>query len=134
MRVQRQDIAALALFLAAAIAGAWLWTGEGPVVWLTDFAIRMNSNPLYKDFPVVAFFGYHQRKLGCFGAGNRYVYVDPNGNLHACPFCRGEVANVLEVPFPVIIEKVKSIGCHQFGNTNETPRDFRSMSAGVHKI
>ncbi len=39
MRVQRQDIAALALFLAAAIAGAWLWTGEGPVVWLTDFAM-----------------------------------------------------------------------------------------------
>lgn len=104
------------------------------VKMLTDFSIRMNSSPLYKDFPIVAFFGYHQRKLGCFGAGNRYVYVDPNGYLHACPFCRGEVANVLEVPFPAIIQKVKSIGCHQFGNTNETPRHFRNTSVGAHKI
>lgn len=39
MRLQRQDWVALALFLAVAVGGLWLWAGEGPVVWLTDFAV-----------------------------------------------------------------------------------------------
>ncbi|HEX7584635.1 MAG TPA: radical SAM protein, partial [Prolixibacteraceae bacterium] len=83
---------------------------------LSKFAIRLNTIPEFKDFPIIAFFGYHQRKLGCFGAGNRYVYVDPNGDMHACPFCRGKMGNLLEEPFDQIIEKVKVIGCHEFEN------------------
>ncbi len=39
MKLQRTDWAAFALFLAVAVGGLWLWRGEGPVVWLTDFAI-----------------------------------------------------------------------------------------------
>jgi MoaA/NifB/PqqE/SkfB family radical SAM enzyme len=88
------------------------------VKMLSEFTVRMNTDPLYKDFPIVVFFGYHQRKMGCFGAGNRYVYIDPNGNLHACPFCRGKMGNILETPFSDIIAKVKTIGCHQFENIN----------------
>ncbi|MDZ3833502.1 MAG: hypothetical protein U0S50_17045 [Sphingopyxis sp.] len=38
-RLQRQDAVALVLFLLVAVGGLWLWRGEGPVVWLTDFAI-----------------------------------------------------------------------------------------------
>jgi MoaA/NifB/PqqE/SkfB family radical SAM enzyme len=79
----------------------------------------VNAEPLYKDFPIVVFFGYHQRKLGCFGAGNRYLYIDPNGDAHACPFCRGKIDNILEMPFPDIIKKMQKIGCHQFETHNE---------------
>jgi len=39
MKLQRQDWVALALFAAVAVGGLWLWTGEGPVVWLSDFAV-----------------------------------------------------------------------------------------------
>lgn len=39
MRMARQDAIALALFGLIAAGGLWLWTGEGPVVWLTNFAI-----------------------------------------------------------------------------------------------
>lgn len=39
MKLMRQDWAALGLFAAVAIGGLWLWTGEGPVIWLTNFAI-----------------------------------------------------------------------------------------------
>lgn len=83
---------------------------------LSEFSIRMNDEPQYKDFPIVAFFGYHQRKMGCFGAGNRYIYADPNGDVHACPFCRGKMGNLLEEPFGQIIKKVKGVGCHEFQN------------------
>jgi MoaA/NifB/PqqE/SkfB family radical SAM enzyme len=81
---------------------------------LSEFSIRMNTDPIYEDYPIVTFFGYHQRKIGCFGAGNRYFYADPNGDVHACPFCRGKMGNLLEEPFDQIIGKLKRVGCHKF--------------------
>jgi hypothetical protein len=39
MRLARQDWIALAMFLTVAVVGLWLWTGQGPVVWLANFAI-----------------------------------------------------------------------------------------------
>lgn len=39
MKLQRQDGVALAAFAVIAVGGLWLWTGEGAVVWLTNFAI-----------------------------------------------------------------------------------------------
>lgn len=39
MRLQRQDAIALAAFAVVAVGGLWLWTGEGPAVWLANFAI-----------------------------------------------------------------------------------------------
>ena len=39
MRVQRQDWIALVAFAMIAFGGLWLWTGEGPAIWLADFAI-----------------------------------------------------------------------------------------------
>jgi MoaA/NifB/PqqE/SkfB family radical SAM enzyme len=83
---------------------------------LSDFAKRLNADKHYKDYPIVTFFGYHQREMGCFGAGERYVYIDPNGDVHACPFCRGRMGNLLEESFTGIIERVKTVGCHLFDN------------------
>ncbi len=39
MKLARQDAIALVLFAAIAVGGLWLWTGEGPAVWLADFAV-----------------------------------------------------------------------------------------------
>lgn len=41
MKLQRQDWIAFALFGVVAAGGLWLWlwTGEGPVVWLANAAI-----------------------------------------------------------------------------------------------
>jgi len=83
---------------------------------LSEFAKRMNADPIYQAFPIVSFIGSYQRKIGCFGGGIRYVYADPNGDVHACPFCRGKMGNLLEEPFGEIIEKLKKVGCHQFKN------------------
>ena len=75
---------------------------------LSEFATRLNTDAIYKDFPIIVFFGNYQRKSGCFGAGNRYIYVDPNGDAHACTVCRGKMGNLLEESFDKIIEKSKS--------------------------
>lgn len=81
---------------------------------LSEFTIRMNTLPEYSDFPIIAFIGDYQRRIGCFGAGVRYVYADPNGNVHACPFCRGVMGNLLQEPFDEILAKLKKTGCHLF--------------------
>jgi len=81
---------------------------------LEDFYLKLNSDPKYFDYPIVMYPGYHQRKIGCFGAGNRYLYVDSNGDLHACPFCQQKVGNALNDSLDQAIQRMKKIGCHVF--------------------
>ncbi len=44
MRRWREDAVALAAFLVVAAGGLWLWTGEGPTVWLNQFAMMCGFN------------------------------------------------------------------------------------------
>lgn len=81
---------------------------------IAEFFHKINSDPAYKQFPIVNFFGYHQREIGCMGAGNRYLYIDANAEVHACPFCRGSKGNILEKPFPEIVAGIREAGCHFF--------------------
>ncbi len=87
---------------------------------LSDFTLQVNNDSRCRDFPIFAFFGYHQRLLGCFGAGNRYLYVDPAGDVHACPFCRGARGNMLKEPFAEIAARVRACGCHKFRTRLQT--------------
>ena len=55
---------------------------------LEDFYFEMNTSPKYKDFPMMVYFGPRDRRIGCLGSGNRYLYIDTDGYLQSCPFCR----------------------------------------------
>jgi len=66
------------------------------------------------DHPILTYPGHHQRKMGCFGAGNRYLYIDSNGGFHACPFCLQEHGNALETSFDDAVRKLKERKCHAF--------------------
>jgi MoaA/NifB/PqqE/SkfB family radical SAM enzyme len=83
---------------------------------LEDFYIKMNYDPRYLDMPGVSYHGYHQRRVGCFGGGSRYLYVDTDGDMHLCPFCRQKFGNVLSSSINKSIEAMKEEGCHQFKN------------------
>jgi len=88
--------------------------GKEQIELINNFTIQMNNNQEFREFPIVVFFGYHQRKLGCMGAGNRYLYIDANGDFHACPFCRGRKGNALVDSFNSSIEKLREEGCQAF--------------------
>ena len=100
--------------------------GKDQISLISDFAIRMNNDPEFRKFPIVVFFGYHQRKLGCMGAGNRYLYIDANGDFHACPFCRGRKGNALIDTFNSTIEKLRSEGCQAF-KTVSIGEEFKGL-------
>lgn len=92
--------------------------GHSQVELLSHFIKQVNSLPEYRNYPVVSFPGYHQRQLGCMGAGNRYIYIDSNGNFHACPFCHGSVGNAISMPFNEAIMRLRATGCHAFKTLN----------------
>ncbi|UCD37301.1 MAG: radical SAM protein [Fidelibacterota bacterium] len=91
----------------------------GQEALLEDFLLALNHDPAYRDFPLVTYHGYHQRRMGCFGAGDRYLYVDTFGNVHACPFCRKPNGNCLLEPLVDLVSRLQQTGCHQFASAAE---------------
>jgi MoaA/NifB/PqqE/SkfB family radical SAM enzyme len=81
---------------------------------LKDFYFKMNCEKKYSTYPIIVYHGYHQRQTGCFSSGNRNLYVDTDGDIHACPFCQKKTGNVLSGELDSSIETLRATGCHVF--------------------
>lgn len=86
---------------------------------LEEFFVNAPSAAMPPEYPIVSYPGYHQRRIGCLGAGNRYIYIDPKGDIHACPFCRGAAGNAVTGNIEDAVAVLKTIGCHAY-KTNRT--------------
>ena len=85
---------------------------------LEAFYISRNKEKKYKKLPIVQYTGYQQRKKGCGGAGNRYIYIDTDGFVLACPFCSNRKSHFLYGDISEDLKKLKVEGCALI-NTNE---------------
>ncbi len=83
-----------------------------------DFFLATNREQKYKDFPIVLFQGYHQRKMGCAGAGSKYLYIDTDGYMSSCPFCRNQKSHILDDEHESSIAEMKNDGCGMFSSLN----------------
>jgi MoaA/NifB/PqqE/SkfB family radical SAM enzyme len=81
---------------------------------LEKFYKKINTDIRYKDYPIITYPGDHQRKVGCFGAGNRYFYIDSNADIHACPFCLKKQGNALSDNIDNSIANMKESKCQAF--------------------
>lgn len=79
-----------------------------------QFFVEVNSSNKYRKYPVLMYPGYHQRRVGCLGAGNRYFYIDSIGDIHACPFCRRKAGNAVRGKIEPALELLTERGCHEF--------------------
>lgn len=79
---------------------------------LETFVSEVNSKKIFSSYPIINFVGFHQRQLGCLGAGNRYLYIDSMGDFHACPFCQGSQGNALKVDVNQARQNLIKTGCH----------------------
>lgn len=75
------------------------------------------------DMPIVAYAGELQRRLGCSGAADRYLFVDALGGVHACPFCRGAVARLGD-GLDLALERLAARGCHAFESARARERRY----------
>ncbi|KAA5543470.1 radical SAM protein [Adhaeribacter rhizoryzae] len=78
---------------------------------LEDFYTKLNYYPAYHHLPMVVYYDYQRRRAGCAGAADRHVYVDTDGNLHACPFCQKPAGNMLEKGVENALGKLRQTGC-----------------------
>jgi len=91
---------------------ATLTTGEIKLV--EDFFIKTITKKSFDFNPRVYYPGYYQRRIGCFGAGIRYLYLDSEGSAHSCPFCQGKKGSILADSMTDIIQNLKQSGCQMY--------------------
>ena len=80
---------------------------------IEKFFLEINGNKKFSDYPIFQYPAHHQRKIGCFGAGDLYMYVDSNGDAHACPFCQNKVGNCVSDLIDNTISEMRVRGCQQ---------------------
>jgi MoaA/NifB/PqqE/SkfB family radical SAM enzyme len=87
---------------------------------LEEFFLKMNTSDYFLDYPIVTYPGYNQRRTGCLGAGDRYLYIDSKGDIHACPFCQRIAGNAVSGSIDDAVMILKNSGCHKYEmNTGE---------------
>jgi MoaA/NifB/PqqE/SkfB family radical SAM enzyme len=78
---------------------------------LEAFCERLNMHADCRALPAVAYFDWFNRRNDCPGAGDRYLYVDTDGSVHPCPFCRGSVGSARDGRFESTLAEVRAAGC-----------------------
>ncbi len=86
---------------------------------LEEFFQNASSPDVINEYPIVTYPYYHQRRSGCMGAGNRYFYIDPRGDIHACPFCRNPAGNAKRDSIETAINNLRSKGCQAYRTNTE---------------
>ena len=81
---------------------------------IEQFYFNVNNNKKYLNYPIICYHGYHQRSLGCFGGGNRNLYIDTDGSLNACPFCKKKTGTALNNQFVNSIKELEASSCHKY--------------------
>lgn len=99
---------------AGRFKGADVMLGRSQVEILDSFVTERNTCRKFRQYPIFQFPGHHQRKIGCLGAGNRYIYIDPSGDFHSCPFCRYPLGSALTESISYGMSRAREEGCHVF--------------------
>jgi hypothetical protein len=60
---------------------------------------------------MAVYYDYQRRRASCAAAADRHVYVDTDGLLHACPFCRKPVGSALDLDIKSSLENLRQAGC-----------------------
>ncbi len=85
---------------------------KNQITLLDQTYLKYNNEKGYRDYPIINYLGYHQRQVGCFGAGDRFFYIDTDGDAHICPFCEKKVINTLEESAEDVITILGENKCH----------------------
>lgn len=99
---------------AGRFKGKDVMLGRKQVEVLDNFVLERNTGRKFRRYPIIQFPGHHQRNMGCLGAGNRYIYIDPAGNFHPCPFCRNPLGSALTESISYGTGRAKESGCQVF--------------------
>lgn len=83
---------------------------------LDAFFLEVNTMESHRQLPILVYPGYQQRSIGCVGAGSKYLYIDTDGYINACPFCRNKKTHILDVQHEKSIAELRTEGCELVEN------------------
>ncbi|MBL0097443.1 MAG: hypothetical protein IPP46_13875 [Bacteroidetes bacterium] len=115
---QRLDVSFVQLLEPKAVgnySGKDVLLQEHHIRQLESFYLKYNRDVKYRNYPILVYHGYYQRRSGCFTAGNRALYIDTNGEAMSCPFCQCSSGNLLREDAKTIISRMRMKGCASFG-------------------
>jgi len=87
---------------------------EDHILELEQFFLAYNFTSQFKDYPIIIYPGYHQRREGCMLSGKKSIYIDTKGNMNPCPFCHKTYGKVLGNDFDSNLEKLTTQGCVEY--------------------
>jgi MoaA/NifB/PqqE/SkfB family radical SAM enzyme len=83
---------------------------------LDDFFLEVNTKKEHKHLPILVYPGYQQRTIGCAGGGSKYLYIDTDGYMNACPYCRNTKTHILDDRHEQSIAEMRQEGCEIVDN------------------
>ena len=92
-------------------AGQDVQLSEDQLALLTEFYFNYNTQPQYRQFPIISYVEFLKKRDRCQGMGKMYLYVDSAGRVQPCPFCRIGGHSLLENDLGSIIGHLNAIGC-----------------------
>ena len=75
---------------------------------------EFNFSSKYLTYPIITYHGYYQRRNGCFGGGYKSIYVDTDGDINPCPFCRKKTGNLLDEDLEKTLSSLDDSGCMDY--------------------
>jgi MoaA/NifB/PqqE/SkfB family radical SAM enzyme len=75
---------------------------------------EFNFSSNYLSYPVITYHGYYQRRNGCFSGGYKGFYMDTDGDVNPCPFCRKKTGNLLEDDPEETLRSLNDSGCMDY--------------------
>ena len=83
---------------------------------LDAFFQDANTKKEFQHLPIIVYPGYQQRSIGCVGGGSKYLYIDTDGYMNACPYCRNKKTHILENNHEQSIAELRQEGCEIVNN------------------
>ena len=81
---------------------------------IEEVFLEMNYSNNFLSYPIITYHGFYQRRNGCFSGGYKGFYIDTDGDMNPCPFCRKKSGNVLDHDFEEAISALKATGCSEY--------------------
>ena len=72
---------------------------------------KVNSSSKYLNYPILVYHDHYLEPFGCFGAGDRFLYVDTDGDVNPCPVCRNKIGNCISADLDQLLSDVRKAGC-----------------------
>ncbi|SOC80478.1 Radical SAM superfamily enzyme, MoaA/NifB/PqqE/SkfB family [Salinimicrobium sediminis] len=85
--------------------------------------LEMNFSNNYLSYPIVTYHGFYHRRSGCFSGGYKGFYVDTDGDINPCPFCRKKSGNLKEQDLDLALNNLRNNACSDYATFSPFPEN-----------